>query len=305
MADESSAAIIAAKLTAHFSSPGYTPPLLPAVALDVHRLAQSADVDIGKLVGTLEKDPLLAARVVKIAQSAAFASVGNINSLKDAALRIGLRNVCDLAWEVAVSMRVFRAPRFEAAMEVVRRHSAACGQIARLVSSQTAIAPDYAFLCGLLHDIGFAACLILLGEQTDLAPGLDEAELGAALRTCHEEASRIVAALWKLPPEVQKVIGGHHTAVVDRWVHPPIAVVVVAEGLAEELGFGVSLGGKPQDGTNEAAFALAREALSLDDALLAKLRTGAQKLASNVDRASAPASAPPGPTRPAASRPRP
>ena len=39
----------AGRLRAHFSSPGYTPPLLPAVALEVHGLTQQVDVDATKV----------------------------------------------------------------------------------------------------------------------------------------------------------------------------------------------------------------------------------------------------------------
>src|SRR5437867_4714679 len=94
-----SAAEFAARLKAHFTSPGYTPPLLPAVAIQVQQLSQKADVDIAALVSVMEKDPLFAARVLKIAQSAAFAAAGGISSLKDAVVRIGLRNLTDIAWE--------------------------------------------------------------------------------------------------------------------------------------------------------------------------------------------------------------
>jgi len=65
-----SAAQFAARLRAHFTSPGYTPPLLPAVALEVHALTGQPDVDAAKVVQVMRKDPMLAGRVLKIAQSA-------------------------------------------------------------------------------------------------------------------------------------------------------------------------------------------------------------------------------------------
>jgi len=280
-----SAADFASRLRTHFASPGYTPPLLPAVALQVQSLSQKADVDIGALVAVMEKDPLFAARVLKIAQSPAFASVGSITSLRDAVVRIGLRNLSDIAWEVAMNMRVFRAEAYAVPMEAVRRHSTACAHLARMASSFTSIATEYAFLCGLLHDIGMAASLIVLGEQQAGGPPLDPMLLGMILNRCHQEASLVIGALWKLPSDVQAVLGHHHDVQIEGFVHPLAAVVAVAEQLARELGYGVMLAGTDCDTTEELALARAREALKLDAERLDRLREQARKLVPTFDRA--------------------
>jgi HD-like signal output (HDOD) protein len=302
-----SAAEFAARLKAHFTSPGYTPPLLPAVAMQVQSLSQKADVDINALVGVMEKDPVFAARVLKIAQSAAFATAGSITSLKDAVVRIGMRNLTDIAWEVAMNMRVFRAQAYAGPMEAVRRHSTACAHLCRMLSSATAISTEYAFLCGLLHDIGMAASLIVLGEQQPAGQPLDPMLLGMILKRCHQEASMVIATLWKLPADVQLVVGHHHDVQIQGFVHPLAAVVAVAEQLARELGFGVVMAGTDSDGTEELALARARDALKLDAAGMEKLREQARKLAETFDRstgAEAPAAKPgaPGPAKPNATR---
>ncbi|HXU82154.1 MAG TPA: HDOD domain-containing protein [Polyangia bacterium] len=278
-----SAADFAARLKAHFTSPGYTPPLLPAVAMQVQQLSTRADVDIPALVAVMEKDPMFAARVLKIAQSAAFASAGSISSLRDAVVRIGLRNLTDIAWEVAMNMRIFRSQAYAQPMESVRRHSTACAHLCRMLSSVTGISSEYAFLCGLLHDIGMASSLVVLGEQQGPAP-LDPMLLGMILRRCHQEASMVIGTLWKLPGDVQLVLGHHHEVMVQGFVHPLAAVVAVAEQLARELGFGVPLGGSDCDNTEELTLARARDALKLDKAGLDRVREEAKKLAANFDR---------------------
>jgi len=73
---------------------------------------------------------MLAGRVLKIAQSAAFAPVGTITSLQDAVVRLGLRNLSEIAWEVSLGTRVFRSHAYGDAMEMVRRHSTACAYLA-------------------------------------------------------------------------------------------------------------------------------------------------------------------------------
>jgi len=296
-----SAADFAARLKAHFTSPGYTPPLLPAVAMQVQTLSTRADVDIPALVAVMEKDPMFAARVLKIAQSAAFASAGSIASLRDAVVRIGLRNLTDIAWEVAMNMRIFRSQAYAQPMEAVRRHSTACAHLARMLSNSTGISSEYAFLCGLLHDIGIASSLIVLGEQQPTQP-LDPMLLGMILKRCHQEASMVIATLWKLPGDVQLVVGHHHDVQINGFVHPLAAVVAVAEQLARELGFGVMLAGGDCDSTEELAQAKARDALKLDKAGMDRVREEAKKLAATFDRGTGADAIVSSPQRPTAGR---
>lgn len=284
------AAELTLRLRDHFSSPDYTPPLLPGIALEIHELAKQPDVDIGQVVGVMEKDPMLAARVLKIAQSAAFASAGNIHSLRDAVVRIGLRNLREIVWEVALHMRVFRSQRYGGPMEQVRVHSISCAHLARAVSAFTAIATDYAFLCGLLHDVGMAAAIAVLGEDKVRHTPPDEAVLGQVLRACHPTASQVVASAWKLPMDVQLVVGHHHAVLVSGHVHPLTAVVAVADELACEGGRGVVLGEERADRTDPATLERARSALQLDDRRMGLLRRDVQKLIPAVDeRARTPA----------------
>lgn len=274
-----SASALSKRLQEHFSSAGYAPPLLPDVALEVHELSQQADVDVGRVLTVLEKDPLLAARVLRLAQSAAYAPTGGaIQSLRDAIVRVGLRNLREIVWEVSVNMRVFRSKRYAGPMEQVRRHSTACAYLARLVSSFTSIATEYAFLCGLLHDVGLAAGLAALGDDAKLPAPEDDDLLAAVLAKSHEQASRLVATAWKLPADLQIVLGCHHTLLVDGYVHPLAAVVAVAESLGEELGLGVQVGGQGCDQPAAGALERARQALRLDEARLRLLRDQARKL---------------------------
>jgi HD-like signal output (HDOD) protein len=264
-----------AELRARFASPSYTPPMVPAIAVEVNQLAQKSSVDMTKLVAVLEKDPLLAARVLKLSTSAASAPSGGITSLQAAVVRIGLRNVADLAWEVAIDSRVFRSQAYGGIMEVVRKHSIVCGHLARLTASFTSIPTDYGFLCGLLHDVGMAATLVILGN--DPQP-VSESTCAEILQVCHQEASQTVAALWKLPPDIQLVLGNHHNVVVDKLVHPLTAIVAVAEQLARFFNYGVMIGGANADPTDGAALAKARGALSLDEGRMELLRTQAEKV---------------------------
>lgn len=253
---------ICERLSATFHSPHYAPPLLPAAAMDVHRLSQTQDVQIEQILAVLEKDPLLAARVLKLASSPVHGGQ-QVQSLQTGVMRLGMRTLADLVWEVALNMRVFKSKAYQGPMEAVRRHSVAVAHVSRAIAKLTSVPLEYAFLCGLLHDVGAAAALHLLGDGGSnngkpLAPDV----LQVVLRGAHAEASQLVAQLWTLPVDVQLVLANHHTVSVQGYAHPTAAIIAVAEQLIVEEG-DKKLLPLPWDATNDKALLIARDALSL------------------------------------------
>src|SRR5262249_30227833 len=72
-------------------------PSLPAVALDVLRICQDPKSDIGDLAEGLSRDPILASRVLQMANSAYYNRGTEVTSLNRAAVMIGLRALKVLA----------------------------------------------------------------------------------------------------------------------------------------------------------------------------------------------------------------
>jgi len=229
---------VTALLQRTFSSAGYKPPVLPQAAVEVMQLAQRPNVQFEEVVRVLQRDPVLAARVLSVAQSAAQAARSPILTLQQATVRLGLRAMRELVLEAALRLKVFRVPGFEPAMERLARHSTAVAHVMRAVCRRTSVETEHAFLCGLLHDVGFAASLLVLSEVpehrarpfTALAQVIDEV---------HEEASGLVARLWNLPGAIQEVVGAHHALVVGGTARAVHATLIVAEQLAWEAGAGM------------------------------------------------------------------
>jgi HD-like signal output (HDOD) protein len=248
-----------------FSSPSYRPPLLPTVALEVHELTFRPDVDASRLVAVLEKDAMLAAQVLRVAGSAAFGGWGGDVSLKDAVVRLGLKNLNSVVWEVAANLRVFRSTHYAPLMEQVRTHSMVSAHLCRFVAIQRQIPAESAFLCGLLHDIGIAATLLVLADQVQGGHGIDPVLLDLVLRETHQEISGLIARLWHLPTEMEFVLANHHNGTDPDKVTPLSAVVAVAEDLGQELGYGVMIGAGRCDEMDPVAVKLAYEMLAFTD----------------------------------------
>jgi HD-like signal output (HDOD) protein len=270
-----------------FASPAYRPPLLPGVALEIIALSQRPEVSFGEVSGVLEHDPVLAAKVLSIAQSSLYRARSPVLSLQQATVRLGLGTLRSIVVEASLSMKVFDAPGYEAAMTRLSWHSTVTAYLMRAFCRKGAIEGEYAFLCGLLHDVGMAASLLALSDDAR-GRAIPFEALGPVLDEVHQEASGLVTRLWGLPSEIQHVVATHHQLHVGGTPHPVNATLIVAERLARELGAGM----QPPPGEDEGAPALdasapglfeeAAAALGLTAAALASMRIEATELVAKL-----------------------
>jgi hypothetical protein len=275
---------LAARLRATFEAPGYRPPLLPPVALQLLALSQRPNVAVEEVAGMLEQDPLLAARILKLVRSPIYLSESPIRSIKQAIVRLGLRAMRDVVIEAAFEARILKVPGYSEAMERLRRHSIATAHLSRLVSRYTPMEAEYAFLCGLLHDVGIACSLLALAEGARGAPRPDLSLAWPAIDALHEEASGLIARLWNLPPDVQHVVSHHHQILLLGMVHPLSAVVCLGGHLADVHGMGVAAPGDGVlvDQSGGATLARARSELRLGDAPFARIAEEAGETAARL-----------------------
>jgi HD-like signal output (HDOD) protein len=222
-----------------FQSPDYRPPVLPRVALQIASLTRQASVSYNDVVAALQKDPLIAGSVLKVAQSPVYGGRRPVRSLDDALKRLGVNNLRDVVWQVITGRRLFRAHGCTAFMERLQAHNLFVAHAARMIAGRVSVIAEEAFLCGLLHDVGLSAVLTALSDTGKPMP-----PLGMLLEACdaiHEEIGGSVAALWQLSPDVVLVIKQHHRFNPHVSGIPLLtAVMCVAEHLAEEVGHGAA-----------------------------------------------------------------
>jgi putative nucleotidyltransferase with HDIG domain len=222
-----------------FNAPDYRPPTLPSVAMELLSLSQQPEVRFEDIVALLEQDTMLTGKVLKLLQSPIYAGTGKgVASLKNAVIRVGLNTLRDIVLETSLNMRVFRADAFTDTMERLRRHSVFTAHLCKTVCKYTTIEGEYAFLCGLLHDVGIAGTLIALAEKSGKKRP-DMVAIWPAIDGVHQEAGALMAKVWQLPMEIQMVIGAHHAVMIEGYAHPLAATVCLAEAIAHELGVGL------------------------------------------------------------------
>jgi len=274
-----------AHLRQTLTSKKYTPPLLPSIALELMKLTRQPEVKLVEVRQLLERDPLLAAKVLQLSQSALYSRGTPVRSLHDAISLLGVRTLGDLFLQTVLSTRVFRADGYDAPMASLMRHSMLTAHVARLACRMTSIPDEYAFMCGLLHDVGMAAGLLIFADsfskrrpiqdkpRAGATPAPDSApqsgppafaEVSVALHAVHEEASAVLAEAWQLSPDIRVVLGLHHQLKMGDHIHPLAAVVCVSDWVASEVGAGIESESDPVR-ADDAARSLGFSKATLDD----------------------------------------
>lgn len=228
-----------AELLSCLEAPDYRPPTLPVVAVELMTLSARPDVDFRDVVALLERDSLIAGRVLHVASSAALAGGGKIASLKEATMRLGLLRIRDLVMQIALNLRVFKSEAYGDAMERVRRHAVATAHLCRTVCKYTPIEGEFAFMAGLLHDVGIAGTLLALADRKGRRKPPDLLSIWPAVDRVHVRAGEIMAKHWQLPTDLRLAIGAHHQVLCGGHVHPLAATLAIANELAHAGGAGL------------------------------------------------------------------
>jgi HD-like signal output (HDOD) protein len=213
----------------------YKPPMLPRAALAVMELTRRSDVPFTHIVKAVESDPVFAATVLRVANSPVYNTRVPATSIEQALTRMGLRQFSDLCLESAMSGRVFRSPTLAEPMEQVRRHSSAVAHISRIIAQSMGEMGAKAFGRGLLHDVGIAIG-ILAATTPGLFTSVTYADAWPVIYAAHSTIGRMLLDAWKLDPELRCAVEDHEASKVGT---KEVAILVLANEIAEDLGFGV------------------------------------------------------------------
>lgn len=194
---------------------------LSGVAAEIVSLAASPHSDVSSLASMISRDAVLAARVLRVANSAGYVSRGGaVVDINDAVKRIGLSTVRNIAASVGIydSMPSSAAG---AEREFMRcwQHSLAVANLCEQLTaqSQTPDESGVAYLIGLCHDL---AEVLLRGHfQSEYAQVLEcERRTGASrdllerqmLGVTHHDLTTLIVGRIGLPEKIRGPIQAFH-----------------------------------------------------------------------------------------------
>lgn len=188
----------------------YPLPELHANHLLLMSMVNNPSVDMRELAETITHDPMLSGELLKIANSALYATTFPAETLQEAILRIGLRGMRSVIFAASMRSVLFKSKDLQEFADGVWRQSYSMGCIAREVGPLCGIDAERAFVIGLLHDVGKVPLLALLRECIPQGKRANLALVGRTFGRWHEVAGARLADEWRLPTDLQSVIRCHH-----------------------------------------------------------------------------------------------
>jgi len=232
-------------------------PLLNRVALKLRALMRDPRAHAAEVARLIHSDQALATRVMRLANSAYYGAFGPVSELGQAIRRVGFLAVEGVV--VAASTQALYRPRtaVEAGlMSGLWDHALAVATAGRRIARDVRRGdPEQAFLAGLLHDVGRAMALRVLGETNGKSPGerrvLPPERILRLIDAVHTEVGGLLLEKWGFPPEVVLASRAHHVpAEIPDGETIPLAVAL-GDLVATRAGLDVSdlpPGAPPLDG---------------------------------------------------------
>ncbi len=209
-----------------------TIPTIPKTLMEINRIFASDEGSAQEAAEAIEKDPAIAAKILRLVNSSFYALKNPISAIPLACSILGLRVIKNLVVQATVLDSFASGPELdEFDTEWLWEHSFKTATAARLIVEKSeadfGIGADDAYTCGLVHDVGK---MLLLQNQTEqFAEALKHSkEKGMPLAKAeaelfgftHAHVGGFLAKRWKLPHELQVAVMYHHSpgANPEDWV---------------------------------------------------------------------------------------
>jgi HD-like signal output (HDOD) protein len=221
-------------------------------AREVMRVTGDDQIDLKEVTGVIEKSPELTARILRCANSAYYGQRKNIQSVKEAVVRVlGLSVTKGLILAIALSrsFQLRSCPNFQSERYwfVAVTTANLSQELSRRLKVLEKPAPGMAYTAGLIHNLGILAMVQTFPEQ--MKQVFAQKDDNSAIRLMdellginHYMAGSWLAERWGLPKELVRVIAHHN----DSHYRGPDWPLVNLIGLAAKIGDNLYAGQVPK-----------------------------------------------------------
>lgn len=238
---------------------------LPAAVVRVMQLTDDPKAGTADVARALASDQALAARVLRLANSAFYGSSRRISTVSESVITLGMRTTRNLVMATSCQemlekdVKGYALPR-----GALWRHSLACASAAQSLARRARYrATEEAFVAGLLHDIGKVVLSTYLKDEfarvllRALGGGLTFAEAEReVLGFDHAEAGARLLERWNLPASLVTAVRWHHAPLESPAPSLLPCLIHIADAVCLTLGIGLGLDGLAYTLHSEALAAL-------------------------------------------------
>ncbi len=145
----------------------HTVATLPTLAVRIIESASRFDNSATELQDLIKHDPVLVARIMRVANGAYYSQSGKVDTIQRAITLLGNRRLANMALTIVVA-RQFSQRAGHSGINRLRlwKHSTSVAGLAKLLAEKLqCIDPERAYLAGLLHDFGMLMIDQLLAKH--------------------------------------------------------------------------------------------------------------------------------------------
>jgi putative nucleotidyltransferase with HDIG domain len=222
-------------------------PSLPLIVTDLISTFGQDDVAIAELSAKIAKDQALAAKTLRLANSSFYGLQSRVRTIDQAIAVLGFDAVRSLVTAAGIIGQFGGDGESAFDFTAFWRHAIGSALCAKSLARQAGLNQEFAFVSGLLHDIGRLVLVTRFSQQYGAVlayrAGHDSDMLDAeraVLGIDHAQVGRALAQQWKFPQLIQRAIAAHHAP--ERSDLGEVASVVHA---ANVIAHALDLDGKP------------------------------------------------------------
>lgn len=193
-------------------------PVLPATVMRLLQVTRAPECSAKDVVDTIQSDQSLCLTILKIANSALFGRPSEADSLRMAVVILGFAEVQRIALAKAL-VNTFNtlSRKHKPYVDRFWEHSFVTAMAARVIARDLHIAPDIAFMGGLIHDVGKLIMLQTFADAYDLENWMtslsDKEMLYKELRCfsfTHDILGGQLLKKWSFPENLIAAVTYHH-----------------------------------------------------------------------------------------------
>lgn len=182
-------------------------PVLPEAALKIRQVINTPGVGSAEIIQIVQTDPVLSARLMKVANSPLYGTWREIKTLRDAVRRLGLETTKNLTFGLSVKQL------FNAKSSLIKNHikeiyqeSTAIAAIAHVITQMRApeLDPEQALLCGLLQSLGLIPILKYIDEHPSIIQTIEQ--LGKTIENLYLPVSKLILKEWHFDDEFIEMV---------------------------------------------------------------------------------------------------
>lgn len=237
--DDKSHTAVVADVINRFYAGKIALPVFPSIVQEVQDLLSGKDPSIDDLSKIVEKEIVVASKLISIANSPLYKGLDTVDSLGAALLRLGMKTTQSVISAVA-ARHLFTSKNKILKQELERLwlHSFATASLGKQLGEAVGNKKcDNIFLMGIVHDIGK---MLLMKAFMDICPDdpIDDHSLQLAIHEIHTTFGAVLLKRMRFAPGVVQAVEFHHWNTYEADTEPELMILSVADHLAYELGYG-------------------------------------------------------------------